>query len=383
MTSECAVLLIPNTQISMPHSLTPRTYNPSPTMLAAILHGKEDVRIDRVPVPDVGPGEVRIRISAALTCGTDVKVFRRGYHAHMLRPPVRFGHELAGTIDAVGVGATGWQVGQRVVAANSAPCGECFYCARNRPELCEDLLFMNGAYAEYITVPARIVQKNLLAIPDGLPFEAAAMTEPLACVVYGLENAPVLPGESVIVLGLGPIGLMFVRLCRRAGARVLAAGRRVDRLALAESLGAEEVFDERAVPDLARTLRSRTDGGRGADMVIECVGRPEAWELAISLVRKAGRVSLFGGCPADTSVRLDTHRLHYDELTLKGTFHHTPETVRRALHLIATGQVPALQFVQCEASLADLPAILAELAAGGGAIKTAILPQAGDPALTA
>jgi L-iditol 2-dehydrogenase len=343
-------------------------------MLAAVLYGKEDVRVERQPVPPVGPGEVRIRIAAALTCGTDVKVYRRGYHAHMLRPPVRFGHELAGTIDAVGAGVTRWRAGQRVVAANSAPCGGCFYCGRNRPELCEELLFMNGAYAEYITVPARIVEKNLLEIPDSLPIEQAAMTEPLACVVYGLQDAPVSQGETVIVLGLGPIGLMFVRLCCLAGARVLAAGRRQDRLELAAHLGAAEVFDERAVPNLADELKSCTEGGRGADMVIECVGRPEAWELAISLARKAGRVSLFGGCPADSSIQLSTHRIHYDEITLKGTFHHTPQTVRRALELIATGQVPAGEFIQRRAPLTDLPVLLAELAAGGGAVKTAVIP---------
>jgi L-iditol 2-dehydrogenase len=193
-------------------------------------------------------------------------------------------------------------------------------------------------------------------------------------VVYGLQDAPVSQGETVIVLGLGPIGLMFVRLCCLAGARVLAAGRRQDRLELAAHLGAAEVFDERAVPNLADELKSCTEGGRGADMVIECVGRPEAWELAISLARKAGRVSLFGGCPADSSIQLSTHRIHYDEITLKGTFHHTPQTVRRALELIATGQVPAGEFIQRRAPLTDLPVLLAELAAGGGAVKTAVIP---------
>ena len=344
-------------------------------MLSAILYGKEDVRVERVPVPPVGPGEVRIKIAAALTCGTDVKVYRRGYHASMLRPPIPFGHELAGVIDAVGDGVEAWELGSRVVAANSAPCGDCFYCARSRPELCEDLLFMNGAYAGYITVPARIVQKNLLAIPAGLSFAEAAMTEPLACVVYGLQDSPVAAGETVVVLGLGPIGLMFVRLCRLAGARVLAAGRRRDRLELALKMGAEQVFDEQAVPNLAQELMRHTEGLRGADAVIECVGRPEAWEMAISLARKAGRVSLFGGCPAGTSIRVDTHRIHYDEIALKGTFHHTPQTVREALALIANGSVPAADFIQREAPLSQLPAILAELATGSGAIKTAILPD--------
>ena len=222
-----------------------------------------------------------------------------------------------------------------MVAANSAPCGDCFYCRRAAPELCEDLLFLNGAYAEAITVPARIVAKNLYAIPDSLSFAEAALTEPLACVVRGMAAVPVRAGETVVVLGLGPIGLLFVRLCVLAGARVLAAGRRAERLALAAELGAAEVFDIAATPDILPALRSRTEGERGPDKVIEAVGRPEAWEQAIALVRKAGTVSLFGGCPAETFVRLDTHRVHYDELTLVGAFHHTPDTFRQALELIA------------------------------------------------
>jgi len=168
------------------------------TMTAAVLYGKEDVRIETVAVPEVGPGEVRVRIESALTCGTDVKVFRRGYHAKMIRPPAVFGHEFAGVIEAVGEGVEGWQVGQRVIAANSAPCGECFYCRRHLAELCEDLLFLNGAYAEYITVPARIVEKNLLPLPDHLSAEEAALMEPLACVVRGMEEVPVEAGENQV-----------------------------------------------------------------------------------------------------------------------------------------------------------------------------------------
>lgn len=344
-------------------------------MTAAVLYGKEDVRIERVAVPEVGPGEVRVRIAAALTCGTDVKVFRRGYHARMIRPPAIFGHEFAGVIDAVGPGVQGWQIGQRVVAANSAPCGDCYYCRRALAELCEDLLFLNGAYAEYVTVPARIVARNLLLLPDHVSCEEAALTEPLACVVRGMTEILLKAGETVIVLGAGPIGLMFVRLCKRAGARVLAAGRRQERLALAARLGADEVFDIGETPDLISTLRARTEEARGADIVIEAVGTPDAWETAIALARKAGTVSLFGGCPAGTTISLDTQRLHYDELTLQGTFHHTPQTVRAALELIASGGVPAREFIQQRATLVELPHVLTSLMNGNSAVKIAILPE--------
>jgi L-iditol 2-dehydrogenase len=344
-------------------------------MTAAVLYGKEDVRIERIPLPSVGAGEVRVRIGAALTCGTDVKVFRRGYHARMIRPPAVFGHEFAGTIDAVGEGVTEWQIGQRVVAANSAPCGDCYYCRRAASELCEDLLFLNGAYAEAVTVPARIVAKNLYAIPDSLSFAEAALTEPLACVVRGMAAVPVRAGETVAVLGLGPIGLLFVRLCVLAGARVLAAGRRAERLALAAELGAAEVFDIAATPDILPVLRGRTEGERGPDKVIEAVGRPEAWEQAIALVRKAGTVSLFGGCPADTFVRLDTHRIHYDELTLVGAFHHAPDAFRQALDLIVSEDVPARAFLHQTAPLTALPSVLSSLLDGSnGAVKTVVQP---------
>jgi len=346
------------------------------TMMAAVLYGREDVRIEQVPIPALGPGEVRVRIGAALTCGTDVKVFRRGYHARMIQPPALFGHEFAGVIEAVGPEAAKWRIGQRVVAANSAPCSVCFYCRRNREELCEDLLFLNGAYAETITIPARIAARNLIPLPDSLAYEEAALAEPLACVVRGMEAMPVQAGETIIVLGSGPIGLLFVRLCHLAGARVLAVGRRSARLALAEHLGADEVFDIGETPDVVNALRERTEGGRGADKVIEAVGRPEAWEQAIALARKAGTVSLFGGCPADTAISLSTHRVHYDELTLLGTFHHTPRAFRAALELIASGQVPAQAFLQQRAPLADLPHVLSALAQGtDSAVKTVILPH--------
>jgi L-iditol 2-dehydrogenase len=330
------------------------------TMTAAVLYGREDVRVEQIPIPDVGSGEVRIRIGAALTCGTDLKVYRRGYHARMLRPPTTFGHEFAGTIDAVGDGVAGWSVGQRVVAANSAPDDECFFCYRGRPELCEDLLFVNGAYAEYLTLPERIVKKNLLAIPDGLPFEVAALTEPLACVVRGVEETGMQAGDTVAVIGVGPIGLMFVRLYHLAGATVIAVGRGRERLEVAKRLGANEIFSLEDHSNIVQSVRNRANGGRGADVVIECVGRPEVWEQAIAMARKAGTVNLFGGCPSGTSIQLDTARIHYDEVTIKGTFHHSPSTVREALRLLGSGDIPASEFLQDRAKLEDLPAVRPE-----------------------
>ena len=183
-------------------------------MMAAVLYGKSTCRSRRWKCPRSEAGDVLVRVKAALTCGTDVKVFRRGYHARMIVPPALFGHELAGDIVAVGEDVRNFRVGQRVVAANSAPCQECFYCRRGNENLCDDLLFNNGAYAEYIRIPARIVQRNLYEVPAHVSYQDAALVEPLACVLRGLEETAIQPGDNVAVIGLGPIGLMFVRLAK-------------------------------------------------------------------------------------------------------------------------------------------------------------------------
>lgn len=343
------------------------------TMQAVVLYGREDARLETVPIPAVGPGEVRVRIAAALTCGTDLKVFRRGYHARMIVPPAIFGHEFAGTVDAVGVGVSEWRIGDRVVAANSAPCGECFYCAEGREELCEELLFLNGAYAGYVTVPERIVQQNLLRVPEHLSFEGAAQVEPLACAVLGVEQTGIRAGETVAIIGAGPMGLLLTRCATLLGARVLMIGRRAERLEAAHRLGAADTLNVESAADPVAWVRRRTQG-RGADRVIEAVGRPETWVEAVALVRKGGTVNLFGGCPAGTEVPLDATRMHYDGLVLLASFHHTPRTIRRALQLLAEGHVPPDALIRRRVALPELPDLLPRLARGGGPLKVAVAP---------
>jgi len=343
-------------------------------MTAAVLYGKEDVQIETVDVPQIGRGDVLVRVRAALTCGTDVKVFRRGYHARMIVPPALFGHELGGDIVAMGKDVRGFKMGQRVVAANSAPCGECFYCRHNQENLCEDLLFNNGAYAEYIRIPERIVRRNMYEVPDHVSYQDAALVEPLACVLRGLEESGVRPGDTVAVIGLGPIGMMFVRLAKTVcNARVIAIGRRPQQLLRASRMGADETVLNCDGADVVGPVHEMT-GGRGADVVIEAVGLPEVWQLAIKLLRRGGVVNFFGGCPDGTNLSLDTNLLHYSELTCKASFHHTPALIRKALDLVSRGYVGAKDFVNHSEPLANLLQVMQHLMSHNGHLKTAIIP---------
>ncbi len=343
-------------------------------MTAAVLYGKEDVKIERVPIPRVSDGEVLIKVQVALTCGTDLKVYQRGYHARMIVPPALFGHELAGVIEEVGPGVKGFKRGQRVVALNSAPCGMCFYCSKHQENMCEDLLFNNGAYAEYIKVPRRIVEANMLAIPADVSYEEAAMVEPLACVLRGLHETKVEIGDTVAVIGGGPIGLMFMQAAKLTGCNVIAVVKRDAQVAAARRIGSHDVVQITQVKDPVESVRLLTPDKRGADVVIEAVGRPTAWEWAIDMVRKGGTVNFFGGCANGTKVQLDTQRLHYSEITLKATFHHTPESVRKAFALISERKIKGTDYITGEAPLSRLQAVLHHMLNRNGDIKTAIIP---------
>lgn len=343
-------------------------------MTAAVLYGKEDVQIETVDVPEIGRGDVLVRVRAALTCGTDVKVFRRGYHARMIVPPALFGHELGGDIVAMGKDVRGFRMGQRVVAANSAPCGACYYCQHNSENLCEDLLFNNGAYAEYIRIPERIVRRNMYEVPDHVSYQDAALVEPLACVLRGLEESGVRAGDTVAVIGLGPIGMMFVRLAKAVcNARVIAIGRRPQQLLRATGMGADETVLNCEGADVVGPVHDMT-GGRGADVVIEAVGLPEVWQLAIKLLRRGGVVNFFGGCPDGTNLSLDTNLLHYSELTCKASFHHTPALIKKALELVSRGYVGAKDFVNHSEPLTNLLQVMQHLMSHNGHLKTAIIP---------
>jgi len=338
---------------------------------AAILRGRRQLAIETVSEVPLRPGEVRVRVEAALTCGTDLKVWKRGYHARMLRPPCPFGHEFAGVISETTPEAAGWHRGDRVVAANSAPCGVCDACRRGQENLCADLLFLNGAYAESLVIPARMAARNLLRLDPGTAFRDAALTEPLACVVLGLDDLRLSAGERLLILGAGPIGLMAAVLARHSGAEVTLAGRGAGRLAAARRMGFERVVDVGATDDVEWAIKSGTEHA-AFDAVFEAVGAPAVWSACVRLVRPGGRVNWFGGCPAESTVTLDTGLVHYGALHLMASFHHTPRAVRRALHWIEQGLIRADDFVNATVPLSGLPEAFASMAAGNVAIKTAV-----------
>jgi len=342
-------------------------------MMAAVLYGKEHLQVEPIAVPHIQAGDMLVRVRVALTCGTDVKVFRRGYHARMIVPPAVFGHELAGDVVAMGEGNSKFSVGQRVVAANSAPCEACYFCRRGLENLCEDLLFNNGAYAEYIRIPARIVERNTYSIPAGVSYQDAALVEPLACVLRGLDETGLRAGDSLAIIGLGPIGLMFVRLAKLYGARVIAIGRRKTQLDRAAAAGADELISTEKTARPSEVVRQLT-AGRGADVAIEAVGNPETWDWAVDMVRRGGTVNFFGGCPNESRVSLDTSLLHYSEITCKASFHHTPSHIRKALDIICNGDIRARDFVNGEEPLTNLLEVMRHLMSHNGHLKTAILP---------
>ncbi|WP_348261125.1 zinc-binding dehydrogenase [Telmatobacter sp. DSM 110680] len=344
------------------------------TMQAAVLHGRQDIRIEDVPVPRAEAGELIVRVGAALTCGTDLKVFRRGYHARMIVPPALFGHELAGTVVEAGAGVEGFPNGSRVVALNSAPCGQCYFCKRGQENLCDDLLFNNGAYAEFIRIPARIVAKNTLIVPDHVPLEHAALTEPLACAVHGFLDSNPHPEDTVAVIGGGPLGLMMVHVAALSGCNVISIVKHDGQVEAARQLGAAHIIKSSSIQKAIRETRALTPNNRGVDIAIEAVGVPEAWEEAVEMVRKGGTVNFFGGCAVGTRVTLDTNRIHYSDITLRATFHHTPAICRKALELIAGGRFQASAFITGHAHLYELNRVFEKLMNRSSEIKTAIVP---------
>ena len=344
-------------------------------MTAAVLYGREDLKIEKVAIPRVGPEDLLVRVKVALTCGTDFKVWKQGYHARMITPPALFGHELAGVVAEAGEAVRDrFRPGMRVVAANSAPCNECYFCSKDRANLCEDLVFNNGAYAEYNLIPGRILRENVMEIPSHLSFLDAALVEPLACVLRGIEETGIRSGDTAVVIGCGPIGLKFIRIMSGRGVRVIAVGKRSSQMKAAERVGAAVAIDCSSLENPVSAVRQATYRKFGADAVIEAVGTPATWQWAMQMVRCGGTINLFGGCPRGTKVEFESSALHYSEITIKSSFHHTPRFIREALDAIARGEIAARDFVTGEIPLRELPDLFQHMKNRNGTLKVAVMP---------
>jgi len=354
---------------TVPHAVVPSQ------MTAAVLYGSEDLRVEQVDVPALAADEVLLRVRLALTDGTDRKVWKRGYHAKMIQPPAVFGHEVVGEIEAIGKRVDPrWRIGVRVIAANSAPCLRCYHCRRGQENLCEDLLFNNGAYAEYMRIPGRIVVENMLEVPHSVDDMSAALVEPLACVLRGIHEMDVRAGDTAAVIGCGPIGLKFVRMLSRRGVRVIALARRAAPLEIARRLGAVAAINVTETADVVAAVKALTEDERGPDSVVEAAGNPATWKQALQMVRRGGVVNFFSGLSSGTHVEIEPAGIHYAEIKLISPFHHTPRFIREALEAIRRGDISAHDFVTQEVRLADLPQAFERMKTRSGEIKLAVRP---------
>lgn len=371
MTNLSLSTLAPCTQPEVEESLL--SYLPSTkTMLAHVLVEPGRIEMRAVTKPSPQPGGVVVKVRAALTCGTDLKAFLRGHPK--FPTPTLFGHEFSGEIAEVGLGVKKFRPGDQVMSTHSAPCGGCYYCRRGQGNLCDSVMstMVLGAYAEYIHIPERIVRQNMYLKPPDLDFLEAALLEPLSCVLYGLEKITLREDDTVLIIGSGAIGLLYLLALRAYGVKnVIVAGRRSFRLQTAKMLGASTVLDvtKESPEDVVFDL---TDG-RGADIVIECTGRPEVWESAVRVTRRGGDVVLFGGCKKGTTVTFDTHRLHYDQITLHSPFHMTPTSVRKAYHLLTDHKIQGRKLITGEYKLHQLHEVF-ELLQNSDCIKCAVIP---------
>ncbi|MEE9514095.1 MAG: zinc-binding dehydrogenase [Anaerolineales bacterium] len=342
------------------------------SMKAVQYLGPGALKLSQVRVPQARKGELIVRVHAATTCGTDVKTFLRGHPK--FKPPCPFGHEFAGDVVEVGAGVDRFQIGMRVTANVFAPCGSCFYCKMSQSNLCEDMIYNMGAYAEYIRIPAPIVRYNTFELPDDFPYAQAAILEPLVSVVHAQARTAIQPGERVVILGAGgAIGLMHLQMTVCTGAsQAIAVDLSQARLEIAARLGATTSI-QAPQPALLDQILDLTEG-RGADVVIECAGTVETWLQAVELVRNGGRVVWFGGLPGGTTIALDTHKIHYGELTLLGTHGGTPLDALRAFELLTSGVINSRALISDEVGLDQVQDAL-ERMARGEVVKVAIDPS--------
>ena len=338
-----------------------------------LFYGPQDIRLENVQIPDINTDEVLVKIDTALTGGTDIKTYLRGHPRIIKTLPSSFGYEFSGVVEKSL--NPKFKSGDPVIAGNTAPCFKCFFCERQEYELCQNLDFLNGSFAEYIKIPAQIANYNLYKIPSGTSFQEAASTQTLAVVLHGFYKSQIKPHSNVVILGLGAIGQTFIKAFKTLApkTKVIALAKSPLKTELALINGADYVLDYSS-EDMIEQVKSLTNGF-GADLVIEAVGKPDSWQQALLLARPGGVVNFFGGCPRGTEIKLDTFQAHYQELTTIGVFHHTPHYMKTALELISNKKISLENLITHNFKLADLQKAL-ELSLSGEALKISIKPQA-------
>jgi L-iditol 2-dehydrogenase len=346
-------------------------------MRVARFYEPGDVRLEDMPEPTAGAGEVKIRVKACSTCGTDVKIFNHG-HQH-IDPPRVMGHEIAGEVVEVGDGVEGWSPGDRVQVIAAVPCGQCDECRRGRMTICPNQTSVGyhyeGGFAEYLVVPRQVLAVDgLNRIPDGVGYDEASVAEPLACVLNGQELAGVGAGDDVVVIGSGPIGCLHVRLARaRGAARVFLIDLNRSRLELSAAVVQPDAAICSAEDDAVIEVLKLTNG-RGADVVITAAASGKAQEEALLMTARGGRISLFGGLPKDNpTITLDSNLVHYRELTLVGANGSSPAHNKQALELIASGSVPVADLITHRLPLERVLDAFG-IVARGEAIKVTVQP---------
>ncbi len=316
----------------------------SPSMQAVVYYGPNDIRVEAVPRPTCGVGELLVRVDACAVCGTDLKTWRRGNPR--IAPPRIMGHEFTGIIEEVGVGAYVFHPGQRVVMATSISCGACLYCQKGWPNLCVNLSPMgfgyDGGMAEYVVIPERAVRNDhVVTISTAVPAEHAALAEPISCAFNACENAQVSEGATVVVVGAGPMGVINGCVAREFGARkIILAEINPTRLEQAAAFGFDRLVNP-SVEDLRDVVLSETDG-LGADVVIVAAPAAAPQGQAVHLTRKRGTVCLFASLPkGEEMVSLDSRAIHYNELRVVGTSDSTVNHVWSASQALVNRSIPA------------------------------------------
>ena len=343
----------------------------SGTMRGVFYLGPGNLELREVPIPSPQAGELLVKVNTALTCGTDLKTFRRGHPK--FPPPFLMGHEFAGNVVAMGTGVEQFKPGMRVTANVFAPCMQCYYCLHGQDNLCEQLHYNFGAFAEYMILPRSIVQLNTFHIPDHVPDAHAAILEPLISVVHGQRRIAIQQGETVVIVGAGgAISLLHLQISLLSGAsRVIGVGHSDTRLQIFSQMGGSDVINTHQASAVDQVLE--LTGGRGADVVIECAGSSEAWESAVQMARKGGRVLWFGGLPTGTILQIDPGRVHYGEMSLLGVHGGTLSDAQEAYRLLVSGDIDPSLLISGTCPLDKIEEAFQRMI-DGSAIKMAIIP---------